>query len=42
LLNQASPTVVGVLEIITGLGVIAFWVLFYTTEWMAPKNPPPA
>jgi len=41
LLQQVSPTVIGVLEILTGLGVIAFWVLFFATDWMAPKNPPP-
>ena len=41
MLISVNSTLIGVLEILTGLGVIAFWVLFYTTEWMAPKNPPP-
>ncbi len=31
---------VAVLEIITGAGVIAFWVIFYTTKVFHPENPP--
>jgi len=41
LLISVHSTLIGVLEILTGLGVIAFWVLFYATDWMTPKNPPP-
>ena len=35
-----SDLITGVLEIATGVGIIAFWILFYSTDMMKPKNPP--
>ena len=40
MLSQVSPLITGALEILTGAGIIIFWTLFYTTDLMAPKNPP--
>lgn len=40
MLTFISPTVVAVLEIITGAGIITFWVLFFKTDLLIPENPP--
>ncbi len=40
MLDKIPLLLIGLLEIVTGLGIITFWILFFTTELMAPENPP--
>jgi hypothetical protein len=32
---------VAALQGATGVGLIAFWVVFFTTDWLLPAHPPP-
>jgi len=40
MLSPYLPIIVGILEIITGIGIITFWILFFSTDWLHPDNPP--
>jgi len=32
--------IIAVLNIVTGIGIITFWILFFTTETLKPEDPP--
>jgi hypothetical protein len=38
--KERSPKAIAVLELLTAIGIILFWVGFFTVG-LAPKNPPP-